>query len=36
MCGGEVQGVYAQKLETCMECAFFRQVQEEQSRTFVQ
>jgi CheY-like chemotaxis protein len=36
MCGGKVQGIYAQKLETCLDCDFFQQVQEEQSGMFVQ
>ena len=36
LCGGEVQGINAKKLETCLNCDFFKQVQEEQSRTFVQ
>ncbi len=36
MCGSEVQGVYARKLVTCLECEFLQQVQVEQAGTFVQ
>ena len=26
LCGGTVQGTYAQKLETCLDCDFFQQL----------
>ncbi len=33
-CGGQVQGTYAKKLHTCIECVFFKQVQEEEGPGF--
>lgn len=36
MCEGKVHGIYAKKLPTCLKCDFFKQVQDEQSRMFVQ
>jgi len=33
LCGGEVQGGFAQKLATCMECDFYKQVQAEEGST---
>ena len=33
LCGGEVQGSFAQKLGTCMECHFYKQVQTEEGST---
>ena len=32
LCGGKVQGVFAQKLANCMECEFYRLVQREQGK----
>ena len=29
LCGGKTQGTYAKKLESCLECDFFKRVQEE-------
>lgn len=34
MCGGKVQGVFAQKYATCQECDFYKKVQEESFNTF--
>ena len=34
-CGGEVQGTYAKKLQTCIECDFFNKVQEEEGPGFM-
>ena len=32
LCGGKVQGEFAQKLESCMQCEFYRRVQTEQGK----
>jgi len=32
LCGGKVQGTFAQKLANCMECEFYRLVQTEQGK----
>lgn len=32
LCGGKVQGTFAQKLTNCMECEFYRLVQTEQGK----
>lgn len=34
LCGGAVQGTFAQKLSTCMQCDFYHLVQTEQGKTF--
>ncbi|NOY87767.1 MAG: hypothetical protein GXO93_00035 [FCB group bacterium] len=34
-CGGKVQGTYAQKVISCMNCDFFKQVKEEEGGAFV-
>ena len=34
-CGGEVQGTFARKLRTCLDCRFFRLVEREEGRHFV-
>jgi hypothetical protein len=34
-CGGEVQGTYAKKVKNCLNCKFFKQVDEEEDRFFV-
>jgi hypothetical protein len=34
LCEGQVQGTYAKKLKTCVECEFFKQVQEEEGPGF--
>lgn len=31
LCGGEIQGTFARKLFSCMDCAFYRKVAEEQA-----
>lgn len=33
-CGGKVQGTFAQKIETCLSCDFFREVFKEEGETF--
>jgi len=35
ICGGQVQGTYAQKLGSCLKCDFFTFVREQQKNTFV-
>ncbi|MDQ1351703.1 MAG: hypothetical protein QG657_2008 [Acidobacteriota bacterium] len=35
LCGGEVQGTYAKKLITCLNCKFLKQVNEDEDRFFV-
>ena len=35
LCGGQVQGSYAQKLGNCLNCKFFDQVRGEQGDNFV-
>ena len=35
LCGGEVQGAFAQKLQNCMECEFMKMVHHEEGRFFV-
>jgi hypothetical protein len=32
MCGGKVQGSFAQKYETCLECDFFKSVNHDKDR----
>ena len=32
LCGGKVQGTFAQKLANCMDCEFYRLVQTEQGK----
>ncbi|WP_321471899.1 two-CW domain-containing protein [uncultured Paludibaculum sp.] len=32
LCGGTVQGTFAQKLANCMQCEFYQQVQKEQGK----
>lgn len=34
-CNGEVQGKYAKKLMSCINCRFFIQVHEEEGRAFI-
>jgi hypothetical protein len=34
LCGGKVQGTYAAKLATCMQCEFFDKVVKEQGKEF--
>ena len=34
-CGGKVQGTYAQKFSDCINCKFFKDVQDEESSNFV-
>jgi hypothetical protein len=36
MCGGKVQGTFAQKRITCLACDFFHQVKREEGINFVQ
>lgn len=33
-CGGEVQGEYAQKIDSCMDCDFFKLVKREEHPNF--
>ncbi len=35
LCGGKVQGTFAEKSTSCMSCKFFRQVREEENSAFV-
>jgi len=35
LCGGVVQGHYATKLANCMDCDFFKLVQQEEGRTYI-
>lgn len=35
LCNGEVQGTYAKKLNSCLDCMFLKQVIEEQGRFFI-
>ncbi len=35
LCGGEVQGTYATKMENCGACDFYRSVQDEEGRDFL-
>ncbi len=35
LCGGKVQGTFAQKHASCLSCEFFRQVQDEEADAFV-
>jgi hypothetical protein len=35
LCGGAVQGTYANKLLDCLHCAFLKKVNEEEGRNFV-
>jgi len=35
LCGGEVQGTYAKKLMSCLNCKFLKQVNEEEGRDFI-
>ena len=34
LCGGQVQGTYAQKLSNCLDCEFYQQVRTEQGAAF--
>lgn len=34
-CGGEVQGTFAMKMITCVECYFFQQVAEEEDASLI-
>ena len=31
-CKGKIQGIYAQKLKDCMQCPFYKKVEEEEGR----
>ena len=33
-CGGQVQGVFAEKLINCLECEFFKQVRHEEKKNY--
>lgn len=35
MCGGKVQGTYARKLMSCLQCDFLKHVQEQEGKAFV-
>jgi len=34
-CNGELQGTFAEKLRNCINCEFFKQVNEDEGRNFV-
>lgn len=34
LCEGEVQGIFAQKIDSCRKCSFFQKVQEEEGENF--
>ena len=34
LCGGKVQGLFAQKYMTCQDCSFYQKVQEENYKDF--
>ena len=34
-CNGELQGTFAEKLKNCINCEFFKQVNEDEGRNFV-
>lgn len=34
-CEGQVQGIYAVKFMSCLDCEFFKQVNEEEGRSFI-
>ena len=34
-CGGEIQGTFARKLQSCLACPFYLQVEKEEERFFV-
>lgn len=35
LCGGEIQGAFAQKLGNCLRCEFYEKVRAEESNNFV-
>jgi hypothetical protein len=35
LCQGEVQGTYARKIKSCLECKFLKQVDMEEGRYFI-
>lgn len=35
LCGGKVQGSFAAKMSTCLECDFYKQVQNEEGKNLV-
>jgi hypothetical protein len=35
LCGGNVQGTFANKLKNCLQCEFFKQVNLEEDRFFI-
>ncbi|MDP2940376.1 MAG: hypothetical protein Q8O13_09940 [Candidatus Omnitrophota bacterium] len=34
-CGGKVQGTFAKKKQSCMECEFFKMVEQEEGKGFI-
>ncbi len=34
-CGGKVQGTFAKKKQSCMECEFFKMVNQEEGHSFI-
>lgn len=34
-CGGKIQGTFATKMGTCMECDFFKEIQKEEGKNLV-
>lgn len=35
LCGGEVQGTFAEKLSNCLNCKFLKQVHKDEGRDFI-
>ncbi len=35
LCGGEVQGDYAKKIEKCSDCGFYKQVREDEGKDYL-
>ena len=35
LCSGDVEGIFARKLTTCLECPFYREVERQEGRDFV-
>jgi hypothetical protein len=35
LCGGQVQGTFASKMNNCLQCDFFQQVRDEEGENFI-
>jgi hypothetical protein len=35
LCGGEVQGTFARKIEHCQKCSFYQKVKKEEGENFM-